>query len=68
MKNLSQKEIVFNQLQNEGEVTRNWCLDRRITRLASIKNILVSEGIEIEDGFTRGGDFVYKLKVKETLF
>ena len=36
----SQRILVQNKLNNTGTVTRNWCLDRRITRLSAIIHTL----------------------------
>jgi ribosomal protein S8 len=35
---------VYSQLQNRGYITRNECLSRGITRLASIINVMKKEG------------------------
>ena len=55
---------VRRQLKEAGQVSRNWALQRRITRLAAIIPILRRQGWGIEDGVKRDGDFIYKLKYK----
>lgn len=57
---MSQKNIVLKQLRENGEVTRNWCLERYITRLGAIMCQLRKEGVNYE-AKSRGGDYVYKL-------
>lgn len=59
---MTQEDIVKKQLCETGEVSRNWCLQRNITRLASIVNKLNGEGFKIEP-FTKNGrgDYTYIL-------
>ena len=44
----------------EKEVSRNWCLQRNITRLSAIILILKNKGYEFNPHW-RGGDYVYTL-------
>lgn len=60
MKN-TQLKIVKDQLLSYGEVSRNWCLARKLTRLASRINDLKKEGWVFFPGFKREGDYVYKV-------
>lgn len=61
--NKTQLEIVREQLLSTGEVSRNWCLSRHITRLGSYIIFLKREGLNIEpkDKNRSGEDYVYKL-------
>jgi len=65
MKN--QIEFVEKQLNETGEVTRNWAVSNYITRLAAIMHTLKSErGYVITSKYVKtknGKDFVYKLIV-----
>lgn len=64
MKNkLSQKDIVLKQLRDTGVVSRNWCLQRYISRLGAIMLTLKKEGINFEARDT-GKDYCYYLKDK----
>jgi hypothetical protein len=56
----SQKQWVIAQLKANGEITRNQCLSRYISRLGAIACDLKAEGWELE-AFSREGDYVYKL-------
>ncbi len=60
---MSQKTIVLKQLRSEGRVTRNWCLDKRITRLAAIMLDLKHEGVNFDTEET-AHDYIYTLKDK----
>ena len=55
---------VRRHLKENGQVSRNWALERRITRLAAIVPILRRQGYGISEGERVGGDYVYKLKWK----
>ena len=66
MKLSSQKDFVIRKLRQNGEITRNECLQNRITRLGAIIWTLRNEDKwEIAEGEFRktenGKDFVYKL-------
>ena len=72
----SQIETIKHLLNTQGFVSRNWALSNYVGRLASRIDDLRKEGYEFEtftvkntkpDG-SSGKDFVYKLKVKNTLF
>ncbi len=56
----TQKQWVMAQLKERGEITRNQCLQRRISRLSAIALTLKGEGWEL-DGSDREGDYVYKV-------
>jgi len=65
----SQEQIVIKQLQENGQVSRNWALRNYISRLSAIILNLKKAGYEITGknertlgGYGRGLDFVYKLK------
>lgn len=60
MRKPSQKEIVLKQMRETGSLTRNWCLQRFITRLGAIICTLKKEGMDISAEF-KEGDYVYKL-------
>lgn len=59
----SQKDIVLKQLRDTGVVSRNWCLQRYITRLSAIMLTLKNEGIHFEPK-DLDGDYVYYLRDK----
>ncbi len=67
-------QTVVEQLIKRGEVSRNWCLNRYISRLGAIIRDLVNAGWKFDDRtsetgqtiirghWTKGkGDYVYKL-------
>ena len=60
---MSQLNIVKQQLLDTGKVSRNWCLQQRITRLAAIIAVLKNE-MEIY-GKSVGGDYVYYIQKRE---
>jgi len=64
----SQEELVIKQLQENGQVSRNWALRNYISRLSAIILNLRKSGWEITGknertlgGYGRGLDFVYRL-------
>ena len=57
---MTQLQIVINQLKSEGKITRNWCLQRYITRLAAIIAILKKQGWGFK-AFDQAGDYVYQV-------
>lgn len=63
MKKLSQKDIVLKQMRQFGYVSRNWCLQRFISRLSAIMLDLKNEGINFETKEI-DGDYHYILKDK----
>ena len=68
--NKSQIDKVKQQLEEHGKVSRNWALRLRITRLASIINILNKDMIiEGHNGVDYMGnkDYVYIKKEQDTL-
>lgn len=61
---MKQIDIVEEQLKEYGEVTRNWCLERYISRLGSIICKLKKKGYEFETEYRVSGnskDYVYKV-------
>ena len=44
----TQKQIVIDQLNNIGQVSRNWCLQRYITRAAALIATLKKDGYEFD--------------------
>lgn len=56
----TQKQWVIAQLKENGEITRNQCLSRYISRLGAIALTLKKEGWQLE-GFNREGDYVYRI-------
>lgn len=57
----------MDKLKQDGEISRNYCLRNYISRLGARINDLKKMGFEFETE-NRDGDYVYKLKVKSTLF
>lgn len=57
---MTQKEIVIHQLEENGKISRNWCLKNYISRLSSIIFILKKEGWEFRD-YWLDGNFVYEV-------
>jgi hypothetical protein len=57
----TQLKIVKDQLLKCGEVSRNWCLSQRLTRLASRILDLKKEGWTFKDPQKRNGDYFYIL-------
>ena len=58
----TQKQIVIDQLNEYGEVTRNFALQNYISRLGAIICQLNDDGWELE-GKYRGGDYVYMVQL-----
>lgn len=56
----TQLTTILKQLEETGEVSRNWCLRSYITRLGSRIWDLKQEGYEFAVE-RRGGDYVYRL-------
>jgi len=62
----TQKEKVIKQLKENGEVSRNWCLQNYISRLSAIIQDLEQDGWKFET-IRRGGnykteaDYIYKV-------
>lgn len=54
---------VRRQLKETGQVSRNYCLERNITRLSAIILKLRAMGWGFEAG-PLGGDYVYKVSYK----
>lgn len=56
--------FVLNQLITKGQVSRNTCLDNRISRLGSIMCIFKENGLKYEAGYKDqidGKDYVYTI-------
>lgn len=66
MTNETQIDQVKKEIEQTGFISRNWCLQRYISRLSDIIFKLKKQGYEFETFFmkTAGGgkDFVYKVK------
>lgn len=60
---MSQEKIVLNELEQHGAVSRNWCLQNRITRLSAIIFSLTQKGLNFrrQRGERRSDDYVYHL-------
>ena len=58
---MTQKQEVIDMLTTQGYVSRNDCLSKYITRLASIVNILKKEGWNLT-GEENKGDYIYWLE------
>lgn len=58
MLNKSQEEQIIDQIRATGEVTRNWCLQRYISRLSAIIYNLKKKGWGFMEE-NRKGDYVY---------
>ena len=60
---MTQYELIKKTFLEQGFISRNWCLDRRITRLSAYALDLKKEGYNFK-GMNEGGDYVYRrLKV-----
>jgi hypothetical protein len=60
----TQLEIVREKLHEDGEITRNWCLERYLTRLSARIEDMVHEGYQIEGSYVKtahGKDYRYTL-------
>ena len=67
----SQEQTVIKQLQENGQVSRNWALRNYISRLSAIILNLKKAGWDITGknehtlgGYGRGIDYVYRTKTK----
>lgn len=67
MEKQTQSEFVIQTLLSTGEISRNFCLQRYISRLGAIMNSLKKLGWDFTTE-RRDGDYVYILKTKDTLF
>lgn len=69
--NESQKEIVREILEKNGEISNKWCIDHGIWRLSAVILMLRREGLKIETEYNTervGKNTHYILKPKNTLF
>lgn len=57
---MKQIDIIKQQLLDNGEISRNWCLKNYISRLGAYIVDLKKQGWEFKTE-QRGGDYVYKL-------
>ena len=57
---MSQKKRVEAHLRESGTISRNWCLNLRITRLAAIMRTLKLEGWQFMT-YKADGDYIYRL-------
>ena len=67
---LTQEQIVINQLKAYKKVSRNWCLERRITRLGAITCQLQKDGWIFNAHFVKtehGKDYIYELVSEKPL-
>ena len=64
---MNQREWVMNELEFNGEVSRNTALKNYISRLSAIINCLKKEGYKFETEH-RKGDFVYIREGQLALF
>jgi len=63
----TQKEIIRKKLLRDGFITRNWCLQRYISKLGARINDLKKEGLEICGRIVQtktGTDYIYNIKQK----
>jgi len=67
MEKKTQKQIVLEKLQREGEIFNVWCFQNGILRLGDIIHRLRKDGHNIETDDSRK-NCRYKLISKETLF
>lgn len=62
--NKTQYAFVKSHVDRYGYISRNFCLDRRITRLAQYAGMLKKDGYNIYGNYVKtknGKDFVYSL-------
>ena len=60
----TQLQMIRSKVLKDGYVTRNWCLERFVTRLGSRIYDLKEEGMEFEGKYVRtdyGQDYKYTL-------
>lgn len=60
MLNETQKEKIIYQLKSYGFISRNWCLQRFISRLGAIINILKKNGWEFRGEYKTDKYFIKK--------
>jgi hypothetical protein len=51
-----QSQIIIEELEKSGKVSRNFALSKRITRLGAIINTLINEGWTFESKPTKSGN------------
>ena len=64
MEKLTQLKIIRDKILEDGYITRNWCLEKYITRLTSRIDDLKNEGMEFETNYIKtdnGQDYKYTL-------
>lgn len=57
---MSQTELIKQQLRTTGKVSRNWCLQRYISRLGALIQTLEDKGW-IFKAYNHEGDYIYEL-------
>ncbi len=55
----TQMDIIKAELKRSGKISRNWCLQRFITRLGARIIDLKNEGWKFKAGFTENNDYLY---------
>lgn len=50
----SQKQIVWEKLRNDGEITNLWAIQNHIWRLGAVIKVLRDEGKQIDGDYLRG--------------
>ena len=65
MKSLTQEKRIIRLLLEEGEVSRNWCLQNYISRVSAIMLDLKKDGWKFTGSFNKKGDYIYKLTGEE---
>jgi len=63
MKQETQLQIIIKQLKKTGRISRNWCLQKYITRLGARMSDIKKAGIKFSAGY-QDGDYVYILRSK----
>jgi len=61
---MSQTELIKQQLRTTGKVSRNWCLQRYISRLGALIETLESKGWVFKAYYKEtetGKDYIYEL-------
>ena len=67
---MTQLRTVRNKLKEDGFITRNYCLEMRITRLSAIIMVLKEEGWDLKGSWLKtehGKDFKYEVLARPPL-
>lgn len=60
----TQKQIVWEKLRNDGEITNLWAIQNQIWRLGAVIKVLRDEGKEIDGDFLPGSkNFQYTINL-----